>query len=72
MGQTRKKGQKMDRKLIIQPHRHGGDSTVVSIRMPKDMVSEIDEIASGTGRARNEIIVTMLEFALKNTEVRED
>lgn len=61
----------MQKKLIIQPHRYGGESTVISLRLSKEMLKQIDEIAADTGRTRNEILVTSLEFALDNLEIEE-
>lgn len=60
-----------DRKLIIQPHRYGGESSVISLRLPKDMLSDIDRVAADTGRTRNEILVLSMEFALENMEIEQ-
>lgn len=58
-----------EKKLIIQPHRYGGESSVISIRLPKDMLAIIDRVAAETGRTRNEIVVTSMEYALDNLEI---
>ena len=58
-----------EKKLIIQPHRYGGESAVISLRLPKDMLADIDRIAADTGRTRNEILVLSMEYALENTEI---
>lgn len=58
-----------DKKLIIQPHRFGGESAVISLRLPKEMLSAIDRVAEDTGRTRNEILVMSMEYALENTEI---
>ena len=59
------------KKLIIQSHRYGGETTVISLRLPKEMLKVIDEIAAATGRTRNEILVTSMEYALDNIEIAE-
>lgn len=59
------------KKLIIQPHRYGGETTVISLRLPKEMQKVIDEVAAATGRTRNEIMVLSLEFALENMVIEE-
>ena len=59
------------KKLIIQPHRYVGESSVISLRLPKDMLKVIDEVAAHTGRTRNEILVLSLEYALENMEIEE-
>ena len=59
------------KKLIIQPHRYGGETTVISLRLPKEMQKVIDEAAAATGRTRNEILVMSLEYALENMVIEE-
>ena len=60
-----------DKKLIIKPRRYGGETTVISVRLTKEMLTIIDNVATETGRTRNEILVTALEFALDNMEINE-
>lgn len=60
-----------DKKLIIKPHRYGGETAVISLRLPKEMLSVIDQVASDTGRTRNEILVISMEYALDNMEINE-
>jgi predicted DNA-binding protein len=60
-----------DKKLIIKPHRFGGETAVISLRLPKEMLSVIDQVASETGRTRNEILVMSMEYALDNMEINE-
>ena len=54
--------------LKIQPKRYREESVVVSMRLPEDMLCEIDRIAKQTGRTRNEIMTTGLEFALEHMD----
>ena len=56
-------------KLYIKSKKYVGESVIVSMRIPKDMVEELDDVASQTGRTRNEIISMCLEFALDNMDV---
>ena len=58
-----------DMTLKITAKRYGNESTVISFRLPKDMLREIDDVAESTGRTRNEIMTTSLEFALQHMEV---
>ena len=60
-----------EKKLIIHPHRYGGETSVISLRLPKEMLAVIDRVAQETGRTRNEIIVKSLEFALDNMEIQD-
>ena len=45
-----------DKKLVISSKKFRGDSSVVSVRLPNDMIEKLDAIAEQTGRTRNEII----------------
>ena len=60
-----------EKKLIIHPHRFGGETSVISLRLPKEMLAVIDRVAQETGRTRNEIIVKSMEFALENMEIQD-
>ena len=55
--------------LRIQPKKYSGESTVVSMRMSRDLLKDIDSVAAFTGRNRNEILTMSLEFALNHMEV---
>ena len=39
----------MEKKLIISQRRFKGDSSVVSVRLPNDLVKSVDDIAEKTG-----------------------
>lgn len=56
-------------KLQIKPKKYTGESTVTSVRIPKDMLRDIDLVANQTGRTRNEILMMSLEFALAHMEI---
>ena len=56
-------------KLKIAPRKYAGESTVVSLRLPRDMIQAIDDVAASTGRTRSEIMSMGLEFALNNMEI---
>ena len=58
-----------NQKLIIPPKKYHGDTAVVSSRLPNDLVGQLDEIASQTGRTRNEIVQMCLEYAIDHVEV---
>lgn len=42
---------------------------IATIRIPKSMCKDLDQIAAATGRSRNELIGMCLEFALENMEI---
>ena len=58
-------------KLIISSKKYRGDSTVISIRLPDELVKALDKIAEETGRTRNEVIQKCLGFAVDNLEIKE-
>ncbi len=56
-------------KLVISPRKYKGETSVVSARLPVEMVKALDQIAENTGRNRNEIITLCLEFAVDNLTI---
>lgn len=58
-------------KMQITPKKYNEETTVISMRMPKDMLRDIDAVANQTGRTRNEILMLIMEFALDNIEIIE-
>ena len=58
-----------DKKLIISSKKFRGDSSVVSVRLPNDMIERLDDIAEQTGRTRNEIIQKCLAYSIENIEI---
>ena len=61
-----------EKKFILKAKKYTEESQVFSIRMPRDMLRDLDEIAKNTGRTRNEIILKSVEFAIRNLEIPED
>lgn len=55
--------------LQISPKKYAGETTIVSMRMAKDLLKDIDAVANVTGRTRNEILTMSLEFALEHMEI---
>lgn len=56
----------------VPAKKYGGESAVVSMRLPKDMLKDIDAVAAKTGRTRNEILTMSLEFALEHLHIEEE
>jgi len=55
--------------LKISPKKYGGESTIVSMRLSRELLKDIDAVAAFTGRNRNEILTMSLEFALNHMEI---
>lgn len=58
-----------DKKLVIQSKKYKGDTSVVSARLPYDLIKRIDDICQLTGRTRNEVIQMCLEFSVDHIEI---
>ena len=56
-------------RLVIPPKKYTGETSIVSMRIPKDMLKDIDTVAKAAGRTRNEILQMSLEFALNHMEI---
>ena len=60
----------MEKKLTIEEKRYKGESSVVSMRLPVELIKDIDRIAKETNRTRNELFILCLEFSLENIEIK--
>lgn len=52
--------------------KYTGETSVVSLRMPNELISKLDDVCQKTGRTRNELIIRSLDFALNNLEIEEE
>lgn len=55
--------------FLIRQKKYVGETMVVSMRIPKDMLADIDRAAQVSGRTRNEIMSMSLEFALNHMKI---
>ena len=60
-----------DKTLKITTKKYQGDSSVVSVRLPNELIESLDRISKRTGRTRNDIMQRCLEFAIENLEIEE-
>ncbi len=62
----------MKEKLVINKRSLKGEDgyKTFSIRIKDETVSELDKLAGKSGRSRNELINVLLDFAIKNCEVK--
>ncbi|MBO5206265.1 MAG: ribbon-helix-helix protein, CopG family [Clostridia bacterium] len=61
-----------EKKLVISSKKFRGDSAVISVRLPIDMIEKLDAIAEKTGRTRNEIIQKCLAYSIENIEITDN
>lgn len=59
----------MENVLRIKEKKYKEETVVISSRIPRDMLQDIDFVAKESGRTRNEVITLFFDFALKNTEI---
>lgn len=62
----------MDEKLIINKKSIKGEDgyKTFSIRIKEETVCKLDELVKKTNRSRNELINLLLDFAIRNCEVK--
>lgn len=62
----------MKEKLIINKKSLKGEDgyKTFSIRIKDETVANLDELAKETNRSRNELINILLDYAIKNSEVK--
>ena len=53
----------------IPKKKSGGETTIVSMRVSKELLQDIDRVAELSGRNRNELLTMSLEFALNHMEI---
>lgn len=58
-----------ENKFVIQSLKYTGETAVTSVRLPKNMIDDIEKISIETGRTKNEIISMCIEYALKNLKI---
>lgn len=55
--------------LRISPKKYAGETTIISMRISKELLKDIDAVANVTRRSRNEIMAMSLEFTLEHMEI---
>ena len=58
--------------LKIPYKKYTGETTIISMRLARELVGEIDRVAAATGHNRNEILTMSLEFALQHMQLPEN
>lgn len=53
----------------LEARKYTGETSVISVRLPKEMLRDIDSAAGAAGRTRNELLTMSLEFALNHMEI---
>ncbi len=60
--------------LIIKKKRPKGEDgyKTFSIRIKEELVFDIDELSSKTGRSRNELIGILLQYSIKHCKIEDE
>ena len=53
----------------IPKKKYGGETTIISMRISRELLKDIDKVAELSGRNRNELLTMSLEFALGHAEI---
>lgn len=59
----------MNNKPLKIKRKYDDGNRVISVRIPEEMLKELDALANASNRSRNEIINLILEHGIKNTEI---
>ena len=59
-------------RFVVRTKKNYGTHSVVSCRMPDELIRKLDEISGKTGRTRNELIMRCVEYALDKIEIVDD
>ena len=59
-------------KLHITAKKYTEETTIISMRLPKDLLRALDVVAAATGRTRNDILTMSLEFSLDHMVVEKE
>lgn len=56
----------MEQKLKLTVKKYKGETSVVTLRLPVELLEKVDKVADETGRTRNDVIIKCLDFAIDN------
>ena len=57
-------------KFTVKTKKYKGETSVISIRLPNDLIKQIDNVSVESGSPRNEILLMALEYAIDNLEIK--
>lgn len=59
----------MNKESLIIKKKADDGYRVISVRVPNDILAQLDKLADETKHSRNEIINLMLNYGIKNIEI---
>lgn len=61
-----------NKKLVLSTKKFKADSTtIISARVPTELLKKIEDLAKKTNRNRNEMVQILLSFAVENAVIEE-
>lgn len=57
-------------KFFVKAKKYKGETSVISLRVPNELIKQIDNVSTESGRPRNEILIMALEYAIENLEIK--
>ena len=62
-----------EKKLILSTKKFKSDrTTIISARVPTELIKKIEDLAKRTNRNRNEMVQILLTYAVDNAVVKEE
>lgn len=62
-----------EKKLVLSAKKFKADNTtIISARVPTELIKRIEDLAKRTNRNRNEMVQILLTYAVDNAVVEED
>ena len=62
-----------EKKLVLSTKKFKADSTtIISARVPTELIKKIEDLAKRTNRNRNEMVQILLSYAVDNAVVEEE
>lgn len=62
-----------EKKLVLSTKKFKSDSTtIISARVPTELIKKIEDLAKRTNRNRNEMVQILLAYAVDNAVVEEE
>lgn len=60
----------MNKESLVIKRKADDGHRVISLRIPNDMLTQLDKLAYETKHSRNEIINLMLDYGIRNIEIK--
>lgn len=61
----------MDKKFKVSVKQYTEGTSVVTLRLPNELIDKLNIVCKKTKRKRNDLIIKSLDFALNNIEIEE-